>query len=197
MHPGGRRLPAPPNKTYRRLSLAIATEMARAFADTPGIIGWQIDNEFTLQKWGRCYCNFCRAGFQEWLRAKYGNLDKINREWGTSFWSQTYTDFRQIPVPLPSNADPNPGLALDYDRYQSFANVSFSRAARMLRKTCPKHFVTTNNVGPVDYHRSARPFRDLDFVASKITIRVFSRSSCQKIDSASMPVTVTTALAMT
>src|SRR5207247_2973935 len=83
------------------------------FADTPGVIGWQIDNEFTLQRWGRCYCKFCRAGFQDWLRAKYGMLDEINRRWGTAFWSQVYTDFSQILVPLPSNGDPNPGLALD------------------------------------------------------------------------------------
>jgi beta-galactosidase len=166
VQPGGRRFTCPTNKTYRRLSLAVATEMARTFADTPGIIGWQIDNEFTLQKWGRCYCKFCRAGFQEWLREKYGNLDKINREWGTSFWSQVYTDFSQIPVPLPSNADPNPGLALDYNRYQSFANVSFSNEQlAMLRKTCPKHFVTTNNVGLVDTIDQRDLFRDLDFAS--------------------------------
>jgi beta-galactosidase len=65
--PGGRRFTCPSNKTYRRLSLAIATEMSRSFADTSGVIGWQIDNEFTLQRWGRCYCKYCRAGFQDWL----------------------------------------------------------------------------------------------------------------------------------
>ena len=124
VYPGGRRFTCPTNKVYRRLSLAIATEMARSFADTPGVIGWQIDNEFTLQKWARCYCKFCRAGFQDWLRGKYGTLDEINKKWGTAFWSQIYTDFSQIPVPLPSNGDPNPGLALDYDRYQSYANTS-------------------------------------------------------------------------
>jgi len=166
VQPGGRRFTCPTNKAYRRLCLAIATEMARAFADTPGIIGWQIDNEFTLQKWGRCYCKSCRTGFQEWLLEKYGNLDKLNREWGTSFWSQVYTEFSQILVPLPSNADPNPGLALDYDRYQSFANVSFmNEQLQMLRKTCPKHFVTTNNVGPVDTIKLRDLFHDLDFAS--------------------------------
>ena len=164
--PGGRRFTCPTNKVYRRLSLAIASEMARTFTDTPGVIGWQIDNEFTLQRWGRCYCKYCRAGFQDWLRNKYGSLNAINSKWGTAFWSQVYTDFAQIPVPLPSNGDPNPGLALDYDRYQSFANASFlEEQLVMLRKTCPRHFVTTNNVGaPLDTIDLRELYRNLDFV---------------------------------
>jgi beta-galactosidase len=166
LHPGGRRFTCPTNKTYRRLSLAIATEMARTFAETPGVIGWQIDNEFTLSDTPRCYCNFCRTGFQEWLRKKYGSLEKLNRDWGTVFWSQTYSDFSQIPVPLPSGGDPNPGLALDYDRYQSYANVSFlEEQLTMLRQTCPRHFVTTNNVGLIDYINERDLYAKLDFVA--------------------------------
>ena len=88
-------------------------------------------------------------------------------EWGTAFWSQVYTDFSQIPVPLPSNGDPNPGLALDYDRYQSFANASFSNEQlAVLRKNCPRHFVTTNNVGaPADTLNLHELYQDLDFVS--------------------------------
>jgi beta-galactosidase len=167
VQPGGRRFTCPSNKTYRWLSVAIATEMAQSFAETPGVIGWQIDNEFTLQKWGRCYCKYCRAGFQDWLRNKYGSLDSINQKWGTAFWSQVYTDFSQIPVPLPSNADPNPGLALDYDRYQSFANASFlEEQLAVLRKICPRHFVTTNNVGLVDTINQRELYRNLDFASN-------------------------------
>jgi beta-galactosidase len=164
---GGRRFTCPTNKVYRGLSVAIATEMAKAFAETPGVVGWQIDNEFTLQKWGRCYCKYCRAGFQEWLLGKYGSLEAINSKWGTAFWSQVYTEFRQIPVPLPSNGDPNPGLALDYDRYQSYANASFlEEQLAVLRKICPRHFVTTNNVGaPLDTLDLHELYKNLDFVS--------------------------------
>jgi beta-galactosidase len=167
LHPGGRRFTCPTNQTYRRLSLSIATEMARAFAEVPGVIGWQIDNELTLSPSPRCYCNFCQAGFQAWLRSKYGSLDNLNRSWGTVFWSQTYTEFTQIPVPLPSGGDPNPGLALDYDRYQSHANVSFlEEQLGMLRTACPRHFVTTNNVGPpVDNIDLRDLYKNLDFAA--------------------------------
>lgn len=167
LHPGGRRFTCPTNTTYRRLSLAVATEMASKFEGHPGVIGWQIDNEFTLGSSSRCYCDYCRRGFQAWVRSKYGTLEKINQTWGTDFWSQRYTDWAQIPVPLPSGADPNPGLALDYDRYQSLANATFlGEQLAMLRKLCPKHFVTTNNIGvPYDIIDDRELYANLDFVA--------------------------------
>ncbi len=167
LSPGTRRFTCPTNTTYRRLSLAMATEMAKTFAKTSDVIGWQIDNELTLGESGRCYCRYCREGFEQWLRKEYGSLDALNQAWGTVFWSNTYTDFAQIPVPLPSGAPPNPGHALDYDRYQSYANVSFlEEQLAMLRKECPAHFITTNNVGLVDTINQRDLYRDLDFVAS-------------------------------
>lgn len=166
LSPGARRFTCPTNKTYRRLAGAIATQMARKFASTPGVIGWQIDNELTLGESPRCYCKYCRAGFQDWLQAKYRTLDALNSAWGTVFWSQTYTSWTQIPVPLPSGAPPNPGLALDYDRYQSYANVTFlEEQLAVLRQLCPKHFVTTNNVALTQTIDMRDLYRKLDFVA--------------------------------
>lgn len=166
--PGSRRFTCPTNATYRSLSVAITTKMAQNFSATPNVIGWQIDNELTLGQSPRCYCNFCRAGFQTWLRSRYGSLEALNHAWGTVFWSNTYTDFSQIPVPLPSGAPPNPGLVLDYDRYQSYANVSFLREQlAVLRRLCPHQFVTTNNVGGFLNTIDMRDlYRDLDFAAS-------------------------------
>jgi beta-galactosidase len=167
LHPGGRRFTCPTNATYRRLSVNIASEMAKEFGEHPSVIGWQIDNELTLGSSARCYCDFCRAGFQSWLRSKYASLDNLNQSWGTVFWSQSYTDWPQIPVPLPSGGDPNPGLALDYGRYQSFANASFlEEQLSTLRKLCPHHFVTTNNIGvPYDAIDDRELYAKLDFVA--------------------------------
>jgi beta-galactosidase len=166
LRPGGRRFTCPTNPVYRKLSLAIATQMAKKFGETEGVIGWQIDNELTLGSSLRCYCNFCQVGFQNWLRTRYSTLDNLNQSWGTVFWSQTYTDFSQIPVPLLSGGDPNPGLALDYDRYQSYANTSFTEEQlAMLRQICPTHFVTTNNVGLVDTIDMRDLYAKLDFAA--------------------------------
>lgn len=165
---GARRFTCPTNKTYRRLSLIIATEMAKRFANTAGVAGWQIDNELTLGSAARCYCRFCRDGFQEWSKDKYKTLAAVNEAWGTVFWSNTYTDWSQIPVPLPSGAVTNPGLTLDYDRYQSYANVTYlEEQLIVLRRECPKHFITTNNVpGLIDVIDNRDLFRNLDFVSA-------------------------------
>jgi beta-galactosidase len=58
-------------------------------------------------------------------------------------------------------------LALDYDRYQSDANISFvEEQLVMLRKVCPRHFVTTNNVGlPLDIIDLRGLYEKLDFAA--------------------------------
>ncbi|GGH12640.1 beta-galactosidase [Silvibacterium dinghuense] len=165
--PGTRRFTCPTNATYRRLSVNIATEMAKHFASTPGVIGWQIDNELTLGDSARCYCRWCREGFQQWLRKRYPSLEAINQAWGTVFWSNTYTDFSQIPVPLPSGAPPNPGFALDYYRYQSDANASFlDEQLTVLRRLCPQHFMTTNNAGLVDNLNLRDLYRNLDFASA-------------------------------
>lgn len=167
LSPGARRFTCPTNRTYRRLSLAVATEMARTFASTPGVIGWQIDNELTLGESPRCYCRFCREGFAQWLQEKYGTLSVLNDAWGTVFWSQTYSDFAQIPLPLPSGAPANPGLALDFDRYQSYANVTFLEEQLLqLRKLCPSHFITTNNVSLTDAVNMRDLSRHLDFFST-------------------------------
>ena len=181
--PEGRRFTCPTNPLYRELSLKIATAMAKSFVATPGVIGWQIDNELTLSEFSRCYCSYCRTGFQQWLKQKYGTLAKLNAAWGTVFWSQTYTDFLQIPVPLPSGGPPNPGMALDYDRYQSFANVGFQQVQLdMLRRLCPRHFLTTNNVALVDVIDQRALYADLDFVSTDnypgfIAVRAAGESS--------------------
>jgi beta-galactosidase len=160
--------------TYRLLSERITRAMGEHFADTPNLIGWQTDNEFGGPV---CFCDTCRADFQDWLRAKYGTIDELNRAWGTHFWSHKYTTWGEIQIPHPSGragrlAGPdylsthNPSLCLDFQRYHSHLNVRFQRdQVRILRALCPKHFVTHNLMGffsELNYYDFAE---DLDHVS--------------------------------
>ena len=92
---GNRRKYCPTNPIYHDYTRRIVTEMARHYATNPAIIGWQIDNEFG----DRCYCPVCERSFQDWLQARYGSPEKVNKAWGTVFWSHEYSDWAQIPVP--------------------------------------------------------------------------------------------------
>ena len=61
---GGRRQYCPNSETFRRYATQIAERMGVDFGSQPGIIAWQIDNEF----WGDCYCTNCERAFHVWLK---------------------------------------------------------------------------------------------------------------------------------
>ncbi len=134
----------PNHPTYHDFTRRIVTALAKHYADHPAVIGWQIDNEMG----NRCYCPVCRSKFQDWLKVRYGTLEKMNAAWGTEFWSHIYTDWTQIPVPLTTGGSPNPGLALDFRRFISDSYVAFQQMqVDLLREACSDHFITHNFMG--------------------------------------------------
>jgi len=147
---------------YRLLSERITREMAVHFSGTPNVVGWQTDNEFGGPQ---CFCDTCRAEFQDWLRAKYKTLDKLNRAWGTHFWGHRYGTWGEIQAGNDTGGQ-NPSLLLDWQRFFSWLNVRFQREqVRIIRAHCPHHFVTHNFMGlfsDLNYYDLAA---DLDFVA--------------------------------
>ena len=109
----------------------IVAALVEAVAKHPAVYGWQTDNEFGPL----CYCEECQRRFQEWLRAKYVTLAALEDAWGTIFWSQTYTDWKQIPLPWRTSGAPNPSLALDYRRFFSECYGGFQqRQIDIIRK---------------------------------------------------------------
>ncbi len=160
---GNRREYCPNSPIYRRYSQRIVSQMGQHYADNLAVIGWQIDNEFGE----RCYCPVCRQAFQKWLCERYQSLNELNDAWGTIFWSHTYTEWDQIPVPLSTGHSPNPGLALDFYRFSSESYVNYQQhQIDVLREKCPAHFITHNLMGfgydRLNYFDLARP---LDFVS--------------------------------
>ncbi len=149
---------------YRQLSERITRAMAEHFARTPNVIGWQTDNEFGCHS-NLCYCATCHGEWQRWLRAKYGTLSRLNRAWGTHFWGQRYGAWEEIQIPV-DFASHNPSACLDWQRFWSWLNVRFQHEqVAILRKLCPKHFITHNLMGTfpeLDYYDLAR---DLDHVS--------------------------------
>jgi len=160
---GNRRGTCPNSPLYRHYAGRIVAQMAAHFHKAPALIGWQIDNEFGE----RCYCPQCQQAFHAWLRSRYQTLDELNHKWGTVFWSQVYTDWDEIPLPLATGGSPNPSLALDYDRFMSDSYVDFQRCqVETIRSQCPGSQITHNFMGfsfdQVNYFDLAR---DLDLVS--------------------------------
>ncbi len=150
---------------FRRLSRRVTGAMAEHFRDTPGVIGWQTDNEFSGSPDFFCHCDACRDGFRAWLKERHGDLAALNRRLGLRFWGHLFGDWDEIPVPADRESGP-PGLCLEYHRFTSDLNVSFqAEQVRILRETCPGRLVTHNLMGLSPQLNTFDLGRDLDVAA--------------------------------
>lgn len=98
----------------------IVTAMAERFGANPNIIGWQLDNEYNRV----CYCERCQKLFQQFLEKRFDSLDALNEHWSTAYWSQTYSAWGQIPIPIGPH---NPGLMLEFKRFVTESYRRFQR----------------------------------------------------------------------
>ena len=124
------------------------------------MLGWQIDNEYADVS----FDPGTKAQFQQWLKARYGTLDNLNARWTTSYWSQTYTDWSQIPIETRYG---NPGLLLSWKRFVSDTWRSYQKnQLEVIRANCaPRQFITTNMMGWFDGYDHYTVSQDLDFAA--------------------------------
>ena len=109
------------------------------FGHNPNVVGWQIDNEYGYALMS--YDDVTRQQFQDWLKAKYKTLDNLNAHWTTSYWSQTYDNWGEIPIPVGGH---NPGLMLEWKRFVSDTWTSYQQnqidVIRKARRTAPVHY---------------------------------------------------------
>ncbi len=164
--PGARRQACASVPAYQEAALRITEQIAQHFGEHPAVIGWQIDNEFGVGETTRCYCDYCRQGFQDWLAERYGSLDALNAAWGTQFWGMTYRDWGHIPIPGITNEPQSPSMRLDYRRFSSDNWVRFQRQQiALLHQYAPGRWITHNFMirhWSLDYWRLAQ---ELDFVS--------------------------------
>jgi beta-galactosidase len=145
---------------FHNASRRIVRAMAERFGASPHVIGWQLDNEYNRV----CYCDHCKAEFQAFLREEYGTLDELNARWSTAYWSQTYSDWAQIPIPVGPH---NPGLMLAFKR---FVTRSYQKFQKMqLDELCPhlppSAWVTHNFMGWFGAFDHYALTRDLDMAS--------------------------------
>jgi beta-galactosidase len=145
---------------FHEAALRIVEAMGKRFGSNPNVIGWQFDNEYSRI----CYCDRCIRLFQQFLADKYGSLEELNQRWTTAYWSQTYTAWEQIPVPIGPH---NPSLMLEF---MHFVTASYRRFQRLqleaLRPHLPPGVWTTHNFmnwhGGYDHYEMAA---DLDLAS--------------------------------
>lgn len=159
---GGRRQFSISDPFYRERSRDIVGRMAEALGEEANVIGWQIGNEYTDES----YDPAAKAGWVDWLKSRYGTLDKLNDAWTTQYWSQTYSDWSQVPF---NTEKGNPGLMLEQKRYITSQWVAFQKNQldAIRAHALPAQFITTNLGGLGWANRFDRYDinRDLDFAS--------------------------------
>jgi beta-galactosidase len=124
----------------------IVSAIGKRYGSNPAVVGWHLDNEFGHVT-RECYCKeYCEPAFHNWLQKRYGTLDKLNTAWGTTFWSQTYSDWAQIPLPRMTQQQHNPALLLDYRRFWSDTVVGYMKYQVELLEEVGAHQFTTHNI---------------------------------------------------
>ncbi|HEY6185479.1 MAG TPA: beta-galactosidase [Terriglobales bacterium] len=159
---GNRAQASPTSPKYRELCRRIAEQMALHFGHNPNVAGWQIDNEYGYAQMS--YDDGTKAKFQGWLKDKYKTLDNLNTHWTTSYWSQTYDNWSEIPIPTGPH---NPALMLEWKRFVTHEYDEYQRnQIDVIRKNSDaRQFITTNFMGffdGYDHHILSEP---LDFAS--------------------------------
>lgn len=147
---------------YRELCARIVEQLARRFGHNPHVIAWQIGNEYTEDS----FDDESRRGFHRWLEQRYGSLDQLNKHWNTAYWSQTYSQWSQVPM---TTGRANPGLLLDHKRYVTDTWRSFQKnQIDVLRRHVePRQLITTNlgGLGWATRFNRQQIAADLDVIA--------------------------------
>ena len=148
---------------YREKVRIINEKLARRYKDSPALILWHLSNEYS----GECHCPLCQEAFRKFLQKKYNNdLDKLNREYWSTFWSHTYTDWSQIESPSPIGETSVHGLNLDWKRFVTEQTMDFIRMEKeSVQKYTPNIPVTANLMGTYSGLNYQKLAKELDLVS--------------------------------
>lgn len=146
------------SERYLYFCRRVAEKLAVCFGRDARVIGWQIDNEYNTIS----YSDNAREKFQQWLREQYGMLERLNDAWVTSYWSEKYTDWSQIP--LPAAGSHNPGLRL---KWKQFGTECYRRyqwnQVEVIRANSSHQWITHNFMGFFNGFDHYMINEDLDF----------------------------------
>jgi len=137
----------------------LRTLLAR-YGKNPTLLGWQIHNEIGYPAIQRipgftevyCYCSHTAAGFREWLKEKYGDVEALSEAWACTPTRHRYHDWSQVNPPRSApTAWGSPGAWLDWRTYiaQSFADF-VAWQDRVIKESDKAHPTTTNLVRLLD-----------------------------------------------
>lgn len=141
---------------YRWYAERLIRRLLEHYKDHPAIIGFQIDNETHPNS---SNSRSMHAGFLDYLKEKFGTVERLNQLWGFTYWGQLVSGWDDFPA---REGILNPGYKLEWERYQRKTVTDFLRWQALIVRAYarPHHFVTHNWPGglrtEVDQHQIAQ-----------------------------------------
>jgi len=133
------------NPTYIEFTFNLVSELAKRYGGNSKIIGWQIDNKFHTDQMSQCFCDHCAKKFQQWLKDKYISLDKLNQDWGSIYWGESFDNWDQIRLLKSSEGYESPSYKLDIQRFRSDSIIKFQKLqVDTIKAYTTNQFVTHN-----------------------------------------------------
>jgi beta-galactosidase len=148
---------------FRERAVLITEHIAKTLGSLPGVIGWQLDNEFKCHV-SECMCNTCKELWNVWLKDRYGTIENLNDAWGTKIWSEYYHSFEQVPQPGPAPFLHNSSLSTMYQLFSMEKIAEFAdEQAEIIRKY--SSVPITHNSSVFFGVDNERLFQKLDFAS--------------------------------
>lgn len=152
---------ADPN--YRRLLHRLAETMTRRYGQHPAVIALGYNNE--IGNGFMSYSEADRRRFIAWVRARYGDLDTLNRAWATQRWSRRIGAWDEIQIPYGDGPGPFERY-LDLRRYWSDTTIDVLEELDAIRRRNMPGTPALSNLWPTsgrrgfDYSSSYRRYAD-------------------------------------
>ena len=116
---------------YRERVKRFADALTGHYARHPAVIAVGYDNEI-----GDGYMSYSAADrlrFIEWLKAKYGTVEALNKAWATQRWSRRLGSFDEVQLPNSDGPSP-PERYLDLRRFWSDQSIGALRDLDAIRQ---------------------------------------------------------------
>ncbi|GAA1964231.1 beta-galactosidase [Agromyces allii] len=124
---------------FRTYAERVIRAVVGRYADHPSVIGFQVDNEPGMELF---HNDHVFEEFVNRLRAQFGDVETLNREWGLTYWSHRLADWSELWRP-DGNSFPQYDLA--WRRFQTELTTEFiAWQAELVREySRDDQFVTT------------------------------------------------------
>jgi beta-galactosidase len=130
-HPARRYMEDLSDPVYRERVRRFADALTRHYARHPALLAVGYDNEI-----GDGYLSYSegdRLRFVEWLKARYGTVEALNRAWASQRWSRRLNSFDQVQLPYGDGPSP-PERYLDLRRFWSDQAIGALKELEAVRR---------------------------------------------------------------